>query len=78
MEGSDRAERGISLWRAGPADMGQDEGVSLLLLILLIVLIVALAGGGYGYRGGVYRGPGLGLGGLLLIILIILLLVGAF
>jgi hypothetical protein len=38
---------------------------------------VLAVGGGAGYRGGVYRGPGIGLGGILLIILLILLLTGA-
>jgi len=46
----------------------------MLLLILLIVLIVLAFGGGFGYGGGAYRGPGIGLGGILLVILLILLL----
>ena len=45
-----------------------------LLTLLLIVLIVLLVTGGVGYGGGVYRGPGIGLGGILLIVLLILLL----
>ena len=39
-----------------------------LLTLLLIVLIVLAITGGVGYGGGVYRGPGIGLGGILLII----------
>lgn len=45
--------------------------------IILIVLIVAVLLGGFGFRGGMYRTPGIGLGGLLLIVLIILLVTGA-
>jgi hypothetical protein len=49
------------------------ENAHMLLLILLIILIVLAFGGGFGYRGGIYRGPGIGLGGILLILLILLL-----
>jgi hypothetical protein len=49
---------------------------SFMLLLLLILLLVLVLGGGLGYRGGLYRGPGLGLGGILLIILIVLLVTG--
>ena len=66
------------LWRLVPGRRpGEDGGVSLLLLIVLVLLILVLAGGGVGYRGGMYRRRGLGLGGVLLIILLVLLLVGA-
>jgi hypothetical protein len=59
-----------------PGSGGKGATVELLLLVLLIVLIVAAVGGGVGYRGGVYRTPGLGLAGVLLVILLILLLLG--
>lgn len=42
--------------------------------ILLIVLLVAVLLGAFGYGGGSYRTPGIGLGGVLLIVLLILLL----
>ncbi|MFP5320206.1 MAG: DUF3309 domain-containing protein [Acidimicrobiia bacterium] len=45
-----------------------------LLEIILIVLLIAVLLGGFGYGGGAYRTPGIGLGGILLIILLILLL----
>lgn len=54
---------------------GNTHDVDLLTLVL-IVLIVAVLAGGFGYGGGVYRGPGIGLGGILLIILLVLLLSG--
>ena len=53
------------------------ENVVMLLLLLLILLIVLAFGGGVGYRGGAYRSPGIGIGGVLLIILLILLLTGS-
>jgi hypothetical protein len=44
--------------------------------ILLIILIILALGGAFGYNGGAYRGPGIGVGGILLIILLLLLLTG--
>lgn len=45
-----------------------------IIEILLIVLIIAALVGGFGYGGGTYRTPGIGLGTILLIVLLILLL----
>lgn len=45
-----------------------------MLVILLIVLIVIVLFGGMSYGGGQYRGPGIGIGGLLLVILVLYLL----
>ncbi len=45
-----------------------------LIEIILIVLLVVVLLGAFGYGGGAYRTPGIGLGGILLIILLILLL----
>ncbi|HVL26688.1 MAG TPA: hypothetical protein VM390_00965 [Acidimicrobiales bacterium] len=45
-----------------------------IIEILLLVLLVAVLVGAFGYGGGTYRTPGIGLGGVLLIILLILLL----
>ena len=45
-----------------------------LIEILLVVLLVVVLVGAFGYGGGSYRSPGIGLGGVLLIILLILLL----
>ena len=47
-----------------------------MLVILLVVLIVVVLAGGFGYGGGTYRGPGIGLGAVLLIVLLVLLLTG--
>ena len=47
--------------------------MGLLELILIVLLVVVLLGA-FGYGGGSYRTPGIGLGGVLLIILLILLL----
>jgi hypothetical protein len=41
--------------------------LSTLLLVVLIVLAIT---GGVGYGGGIYRGPGIGLGGILLILVL--------
>lgn len=48
-----------------------------MITILLIVLIVLALFGGLGYGDGAYRGPGIGLAGILLIVLLVLLLTGA-
>ena len=48
-----------------------------MLLILIIVLIVVALAGGFGYGGGAYRGPGIGIVGVLLIILLVLALTGS-
>lgn len=48
-----------------------------MITILLIVLIVLALFGGLGYGEGAYRGPGIGLAGILLIVLLVLLLTGA-
>ena len=45
-----------------------------LLEIVLIVLLVVVLLGAFGYGGGTYRTPGIGVGGILLILLLILLL----
>lgn len=45
-----------------------------LLEIILIVLIIAALVGAFGYGGGAYRAPGIGIGTILLIVLLILLL----
>ena len=47
-----------------------------MFLIILIILIVLLVFGGLGFSGGVYRGPGLSLGGILLVVLILWLILG--
>lgn len=46
------------------------------MLLLLIIVILLLGFGGHFYNDGAYRGPGIGLGGLLLIVLILMLLFG--
>ncbi len=46
-----------------------------VLEIVLIVLLVAVLLGAFGYGGGAYRTPGIGLGGILLIILLVVLIV---
>lgn len=46
------------------------------MLLILIVLILLFGFGGHFYNDGAYRGPGIGLGGLLLIVLIVLLVMG--
>lgn len=43
------------------------------LTIILIVLLIAVLVGAFGIGGGAYRGPGIGLGGILLIVIIVLL-----
>ena len=63
-----------TLRRFHPTPAGDIAHVDLLTLLLIILIILAVTGG-LGYGGGVYRGPGIGLGGILLIILLILLLV---
>lgn len=45
-----------------------------IIEILLIVLLAFVLLGAFGYGGGTYRTPGIGLGGLLLIILLVLLI----
>lgn len=44
------------------------------MLILLIVLILIFGLGGHFYNDGAYRGPGIGISGLLLIVLVLMLL----
>ena len=46
------------------------------MLILLIILILLFGLGGNFFNGGAWRGPGIGIGGLLLIVLIVLLVTG--
>ena len=53
-----------------------ESALMSIVTILLIVLIVLAIGGGGFLGGGAYRGPGLGLGGILIIILIVLLATG--
>ncbi len=50
--------------------MGTGRSIEIVLVVLLVLVVL----GAFGYRGGSYRTPGIGLGGILLIILLILLL----
>jgi len=45
-----------------------------VLEVVLIVLLVAVLLGGFGYGGGAYRTPGIGIGGILLLILLVVLI----
>jgi hypothetical protein len=46
------------------------------MLLLLILLILLFGGGGWFYSDGAFRGPGIGIGGLILLILLIWMLLG--
>ena len=48
----------------------------MALVVVLVIFILAFVGGGWGYRGGAYRSPGIGIGGALLLVLLLVLLVG--
>ncbi len=52
---------------------GKVERMGLLEIVLIVLLVLVLLGA-FGYGGGAYRTPGIGLGGILLIIVLILLL----
>ncbi len=52
---------------------GKLEFMGLIEIVLIVLLVLVLLAA-FGYGGGAYRTPGIGLGGILLIIVLILLL----
>jgi len=49
-----------------------------MLLLILLILALLFGLGGHFYNDGAYRGPGMGLGGVILVIVLVLFLFHAF